>query len=80
VTLHPLEIGLAPIPLALFKLVQDLYDKVLILDWSTNARDPVVLAPVDVPDSHTVYCVLRVSVYSHLTVHRGDIYSAEDCG
>jgi len=80
VTLHPFEIGLTPIPLTLFKFFQDLYDKVLIIDWFTEARGPAVLAPVDVPDSYAVYCVLRVSVYGHLTVHGGDIYGAEDCG
>lgn len=76
-TLNPLE----PCPtaefLSLFYLFKDLFNQVLVLNRPSDASDPVVLDPVNVPDGDTVNGILRIGVNEYLAVQRRDVNGTE---
>lgn len=60
--LHPLEPRSTAVLLSLFNFFQYFFDQVLILYRSSDAGDPVILDPVDMPDSNAINGVLGISI------------------
>lgn len=72
-TLHPLKPCSAAEFLSLLDFFKDFFNQVLVLHRPSDAGDPVVLDPVDVPDGDAINGILRIGVNEHLTVQRRNV-------